>query len=391
MRRAAALRRGLINGQVSPCDDPEAPRPPHFEVCYRISLPKEAQSMFGRQKLLENALAQIEAISRSQAIIEFDLNGTIITANENFLDALGYSLDEIRGRHHSIFVPPSDQGAPYKEFWARLNHGEYQAAQYRRIKKDGSSIWIQASYNPILDRAGKPFKVVKFATDVTAQVAKAREDAGKIAAIDRAQAIIEFSPDGTILGANDNFLVTMGYSLDEIGGKHHSMFVEPEVRQGSAYKEAWAKLNRGEFLTGEFKRLGKNGKEVWILASYNPIMDETGKPFKVVKFASDVTERKLLAADTKGQIDAIRKSQAVIEFGMDGTILWANQNFLDTMKYSLAEIKGRHHSMFIDAAERDSFAYGKFWERLNRGEYQAGEFKRIGRGGFRPPTIPSSI
>ena len=340
--------------------------------------------MFGRSSkiLLENALAQAQAIRRSQAVIEFNLDGTIITANDNFLKALGYSLDEIQGKHHSLFLPAGARDlAPYREFWAALNRGEFQAAQYKRIRKDGAPIWIQASYNPVLDRAGKPSKVIKFATDITSQKMMALEDAGKMAAIDRAQAVIEFNLDGTIVTANDNFLKTTGYLLEEVKGRHHSMFVEAEVRGSAAYQDSWAKLNRGELLAGEFKRLGKNGKEIWILASYNPILDETGRPFKVVKFASDVTERKLLAADTKGQIDAIKKSQAVIEFQMDGTIKWANPNFLGAVGYGLGEIEGKHHSMFVEAAERASPEYVQFWQALNRGEYQAGEYKRLAKGG----------
>ena len=340
--------------------------------------------MFGRRSrnLFENALAQAQAIGRSQAVIEFNLDGTIITANDNFLNALGYSLNEIQGKHHSLFLPPGERDlASYREFWAALNRGEFQAAQYKRIRKGGNPIWIQASYNPVLDRAGKLSKVIKFATDITSQKAMALEDAGKIAAIDRAQAVIEFNLDGTIITANDNFLKTLGYSLDEIKGRHHSMFVEAEVRSSAAYQDSWARLNRGELLSGEFKRVGKNGREIWILASYNPILDDTGRPFKVVKFASDVTERKLLAADTKGQIDAIKKSQAVIEFQMDGTIKWANPNFLNAVGYALGEIEGKHHSMFVEAAERASLEYVQFWQALNRAEYQAGEYKRLAKGG----------
>ncbi|MET3844469.1 PAS domain-containing methyl-accepting chemotaxis protein [Bradyrhizobium sp. OAE829] len=339
--------------------------------------------MFGRKgKLIESALAQADAISRSQAVIEFDLDGTIVEANENFLQALGYTLAEIKGKHHSIFVPTGERdSASYREFWTKLNRGQFQAAQYKRVRKDGNAIWIQASYNPVLDDKGKPTRVIKFATDITAERRRAMEDAGKIAAIGRAQAMIEFNLDGTIITANDNFLKVMGYTLDEIRGNHHGMFVEPGFRASAAYLESWAKLNRGEFLAGEYKRFGKGGKEVWILASYNPILDETGAPFRVVKFASDVTEQKLLAADTRGQIDAIKKSQAVIEFQMDGTVIRANQNFLDAMGYSCAEIEGRHHSMFVTTADRASASYAQFWQDLNRGEYQAGEYKRLARGG----------
>jgi methyl-accepting chemotaxis protein len=327
-------------------------------------------------------LAQAQAIGRSQAVIEFNLDGTIVTANENFLNAVGYKLSEIQGKHHSMFVEPAERdSAAYREFWKKLGRGEFQAAEYKRIGKGGRSIWIQASYNPILDSNGKPFKVIKFATDITARKMRSMEDAGKIDAISRSQAVIEFDLDGTIVTANENFCKAMGYALEEIVGKHHSLFVEPKERDSAAYREFWAKLNHGEFQAAEFKRLAKGGKEIWILATYNPIMDEQGKPFKVVKFATDVTAQKLTAADLGGQMMAIEKSQAVIEFRMDGTIIKANQNFLDAVGYSLNEIQGKHHSMFVDPAERDSAAYREFWAKLNRGEFQAAEYKRFGKGG----------
>jgi len=331
---------------------------------------------------LQNALAQAEAIGKSQAVIEFNLDGTIIMANENFLRAIGYSLAEIQGKHHSMFVEPATRDTTaYREFWNSLNRGEFQAAQYKRIGKGGREIWIQASYNPILDSKGKPVKVVKFATDITAQKIQGMEDAGKIAAMSRAQAVIEFNMDGTIITANENFLNAMGYSLAEIQDKHHSMFVTQGDRDSAAYRAFWASLNRGDYQAAEYKRIGKGGKEIWILATYNPILNEAGKPFKVVKFATDVTAQKLSVADNDGQIAAIRKSQAVIEFNMDGTIRSANQNFLGAIGYTLGEIEGRHHSMFVEPAESGSAAYREFWDSLNRGQYQAAEYKRIGKGG----------
>ncbi|HMI15103.1 MAG TPA: PAS domain-containing methyl-accepting chemotaxis protein [Bradyrhizobium sp.] len=339
--------------------------------------------MFSRSNsVAQAALAQVEAISKSQAVIEFNLDGTIVTANENFLKTLGYSLSEIQGKHHSMFVEPAMRdSAAYREFWANLSRGQYQAGEYKRIGKGGKEVWIQASYNPMLDRNGKVSKVIKFATDITAKKLASMEDAGMIAAIGRAQAVIAFNLDGTVVTANENFLKTLGYSLGEIQGKHHSMFVEPATRDSAAYREFWASLNRGEYQAAEYKRIGKGGKEVWILASYNPILDEKGKPFKVVKFATDVTQQKLRTADLAGQIAAIGKSQAVIEFNMDGSVLTANENFLNALGYSLGEIQGKRHSMFVDASERDGAAYREFWANLNAGRYQAGEFKRIGKGG----------
>ncbi len=337
--------------------------------------------MFGH-KLREDSTAQLAAIRRSHAVIEFGMDGTIVTANQLFLDALGYRLEEIQGRHHSMFVPAEQQDSTeYRALWASLNRGEFCAAEFRRVAKGGREVWIEASYNPILGDGGKPVKVVKFATDITAKKLRGMADASKIAAIHRAQAVIEFRLDGTIVTANENFLNVLGYTLPEIEGKHHSMFVAPSERDGAAYRELWLALNRGAYQAAEYKRIGKGGKEVWILASYNPILDGSGKPCGVVKFATDVTAQKLRNADLAGQVEAIGKSQAVIEFDMDGTIITANDNFLQALGYSFGEIKGKHHGMFVEYFLREAAAYREFWAALGRGEYQAGEYKRIGKGG----------
>ena len=325
---------------------------------------------------------QVAAANRSQAVIEFTIDGKVIDANQNFLNAVGYSLNEIKGQHHSMFVDPGDrQSNDYRMFWEKLGRGEFDAGQYKRIGKGGKEIWLQASYNPILDDKGRPVKVVKFAADITEQTIRNADLGGQIEAIHKAQAVIEFSLDGKVLDANDNFLNALGYTLNEIKGQHHSMFVEPAYRQSTDYRLFWDKLGRGEFDAGQYKRIGKGGKEVWIQASYNPIFDPNGKPFKVVKYATDITEQTLKNADLSGQIDAIKKAQAVIEFSLDGKVLDANDNFLNTLGYTLKEIQGQHHSMFVDPVDRQTTEYRLFWEKLGRGEYDSSQYKRIGKGG----------
>ena len=329
-----------------------------------------------------DSAGQIAAISKSQAMISFNMDDTIIDANDNFLGAMGYQLSEVQGKHHSIFVEPGfERSVEYQDFWAKLNRGEYETKEYKRIGKGGKEVWIQASYNPILDLNGKPVKVVKFATDVTQQKLSNADHAGQVAAISKSQAMISFNMDGTIIDANENFLGAMGYQLSEVQGKHHGIFVEPGFERSHEYREFWAKLNRGEHESKEYKRLGKGGKEVWIQASYNPILDLNGKPFKVVKFATDVTQQKLSNADFSGQISAINKAQAVIEFNMDGTIIEANDNFLSAVGYRAEEVKGRHHSIFVDQATKNSQEYQQFWQKLNRGEFDANEYKRISKTG----------
>ena len=326
--------------------------------------------------------AKLEAINKVQAVIEFDLDGTVITANENFLKVLGYRLEEIQGQHHSLFVEPAYRASEeYKQFWRNLNEGKYQAAEFKRIAKGGREVWIEASYNPLLGPDGKPFKVVKFAIDVTAAKLRNADFQGQIAAIGKAQAVIEFSLDGTVITANDNFLNVLGYRLEEIKGKHHSLFVEPSFRNSDEYKHFWRDLNDGKYQAAEYKRIGKGGREVWIQASYNPIFDLNGRPFKVVKFATDVTATKMQNADFQGQISAISKAQAVIEFNLDGTVLTANENFLKVLGYRLDEIQGKHHSLFVEPSFRATDEYKQFWRDLNDGKYQAAEYKRIGKGG----------
>ena len=233
----------------------------------------------------------MHAMNRSFAIIEFDVTGRILRANENFCSAMGYTADEIVGQHHRMFVAPEEvMSSDYTAFWAKLGRGEFDRRQYKRVAKGGREIWIEASYNPIM-KGDQVYKVVKFATDITAIRLEAAENAGKISALSRAQAIIEFTPDGKILTANENFLEAMGYRLEEIVGRHHSMFCEPEFVKSAAYQKIWSDLQAGQFAAGEFKRFAKGGREVHIQASYNPILDMNGKVFKVVKFATDVTER----------------------------------------------------------------------------------------------------
>ena len=237
--------------------------------------------------------AKVDAINRSQAVIEFELDGTIITANSNFLEAMGYTLEEVCGRHHSMFCAADyAASAEYKTFWAELGRGKFQSAAFQRFAKDGREVWVQASYNPVLDRSGKPTKVIKFATDITAQRQEAADHAAQIEAISRVQAVIAFNLDGTIITANENFLATVGYSLAEIAGKHHSMFCDRGYTASAEYRQFWERLRAGQYEAAEFQRFGKGGREVWIQASYNPVFDASGKPVKVIKFATDISERK---------------------------------------------------------------------------------------------------
>ncbi|HSI74102.1 MAG TPA: PAS domain-containing methyl-accepting chemotaxis protein [Fimbriimonas sp.] len=249
-------------------------------------------------------IAKLEALDRSQAVIEFDLRGVILTANKNFLSAVGYDLGEVQGRHHSMFVAEGERHTPaYKQFWEALNRGEFQSAEYKRVGKGGKEVWIQATYNPIFDSSKRPYKVVKFCTDITARKLQMADFEGQIAAINKSSAVIHFNLDGTIITANENFLGAVGYSLAEIKGQHHRMFVAENERNSAAYREFWDRLNRGEFQSGEYRRIGKGGREIWLQASYNPIFDPSGRPCKVVKFCTDITKQVRLKEALKQTID----------------------------------------------------------------------------------------
>jgi len=252
-----------------------------------------------------------QALDRVQAIIEFGLDGTVLSANENFLDLFGYELDEIVGKHHRMFCDPAyAESDDYAELWNKLGRGEFHCAEFKRLGKDGKEIWLRASYNPVFDDKGNPVRVVKFATDVTASKLQIAEYEGMVRAIQRAQAIIEFDLDGTVLAANENFLRIFGYTLDEVVGKHHRIFCEPGYAESADYARFWQKLGRGEYVADEFKRVSKDGAEVWLQASYNPIMDMEGRPLKVVKFASDITT------------EVQKRSLALLEMSTPVTKIW---------------------------------------------------------------------
>lgn len=235
-------------------------------------------------------LGQVAALDRAQAVIEFNLDGTVLDANANFLRLFGYQRDEVLGKHHSLFVDPAEHDSRgYADFWRRLRGGMHEEGLFRRLTSDGREVWIQGSYSPVLDWRGRPRTVIKHATDVTAQRLQYADMEGQLRAIDRAQAVISFDLDGMVLDANDNMLSALGYARDEVLGKHHSMFVAPEEREGDAYRQFWEQLRKGEYNSALFRRMRKDGSDVWIQATYNPIMDMAGRPFKVVKYATDVT------------------------------------------------------------------------------------------------------
>lgn len=264
-----------------------------------------------KAKELENELAKeqannllltntLKAIDRSMAVIEFSPNGHILTANDNFLATVGYQLNDIIGKHHKIFC--SSELATSKEyqiFWQDLNNGDFLSGQYERLNKQGETIWLEASYNPVFGNNGELLKIVKFASNITSQIETSQNQASLNNAVSRAMAVIEFETSGQIIMANENFLNATGYSLEQIQGKHHRIFCDDELVRSPEYDQMWTNLNHGQVVSGQFKRVDSRGNVMWLEATYNPIFDIKGNLVKIVKFATDITDRVNLAEETR--------------------------------------------------------------------------------------------
>ncbi len=308
---ANSIAQGNLNTKIEITSKNEAGR-----MLY--ALKKMTEKLVEHEKDVADYQAEDASVSKARAMAKFKLDGTITWANENFLKLTGYSLEEIKGKHHDMFVEASKRQEPEnQQFWDKLSRGEFFVGQFKRITKSGDEVWVQSNYNPIFDANGKAYKVVLYGTDITELKFHNLDTEGQLKAVDMVQAVIQFNLDGTIITANDNFLSTMGYSLHEIKGKHHSMFVDPDERKSPEYKAFWEKLNKGEFASGQFKRISSNGQEVWLLASYFPILDPNGKAYKVVKHASEVTKQ----VQAQLMLDkAVEQTLEVVSVAKDGDL-----------------------------------------------------------------------
>ncbi len=353
-----------------------------------VSLAVQALNFTGikRTAKLENDYTelrnQLEAIYSTQAVIQYRPDGTILEANEMFLKLMGYSMAEIAGKHHRMFVLPEQvQTEQYASFWRKLDNGEVQQAAYPRLTKGGKQIWLRASYTPIRDSSGQICKIVQYAVDISFQLLMNYDFEGQVKAIRSHQAVAQFEIDGTLIEANEIFLNSMGFVHEEITGKHHRLFIDQDTQRSTDYQKFWTRLAQGEALYGEYRHMNKSGKEVWLQASYTPFLDHQGRVQKIVMYGVDCTQQKLINTGYQGQIEGINASQAVIHFTIDGTIIDANPIFLRTLGYSLQELKGEHHRIFIRPEYSNTPAYDQFWQSLRQGEPQAGEFRHIGKGG----------
>lgn len=324
----------------------------------------------------------LSAISRAQAVIEFDLGGNVLFANENFLAVTGYKLEEIVGQHHRMFCTPEyARSGEYAHFWEKLGRGEFHTGAFKRLAKGGKEVWIQATYNPILDLRGRPVKIVKYAMDVTAQRLAAAEAEGKVEAVGRQHGVAEYDLSGKMITANEMFCQMFGYRREELEGIHHEETTHPGCHIHQDYRQFWYKMGRGEPEAADFRRVTKDGRELWVYASFNPILDLDGKPWKVVEYTTDMTDAKLKALEFQGKVDAISRAECVLETTLDGTILYANENFLKMVGYSVEEIRGKDQRMLLQPEVAESEAYRQRAEGVSQGEFLSGEFKRVAKGG----------
>ena len=248
------------------------------------------QTIQNLQQTVAQQASMLDAIERSMAVVEFDIDGNVLRANDNFLQTMGYREQQVIGQPHRLFCTEAfTRSNQYRELWSRLKNGQFESGTFERLDSKGRSVWLEASYNPIRDASGTVVKVVKYALDVTTRIQQETDAKGKLDAIDRAMAVIEFDLSGNILSANQNFLNRLGYNLAELKGKHHRIFCPAELVNSSAYQDFWRRLNLGELFSGQFERVDKRGQTLWLEANYNPVYDASGRLCKVVKFASDVT------------------------------------------------------------------------------------------------------
>jgi methyl-accepting chemotaxis protein len=335
-----------------------------------------------REAKLSDAQAQLAVIHDIYATAELTLDGRFLDANVQFCRMTGMSREALlRTTHAELCESPDEPNSSHRQLWRQVNSGAAVTGEYKRYRADGSPFWIWASYNPIVDLYGKAHKVVLYAKDITSDKTHQADISGKINAIHRSTAMIEFSTQGRILDVNENFLRLFDYQRDDVVGKHHRMFCDTAEAQSANYLAFWEDLGKGTFAAGEFKRLGRGGREVWIQASYNPIYDEDGKVCKVVKIAMDVTSTKQRNAEYQSLVEALDRIQLMVEFDLSGHILRTNSAFANLMGYNVDELSGLHHRALCPADFVANPGYQLLWNRLTQGRHESGEFKRQTKDG----------
>ncbi|WP_017926087.1 PAS domain-containing methyl-accepting chemotaxis protein [Thioalkalivibrio sp. HL-Eb18] len=303
----------------------------------------------------DDATAILAAVRDAVAYIEFAPNGTVLDANSHFLETVGHPREDVIGQHHRMFCDPAYvRSMEYRQFWQQLAAGESHAGTFPRVTRAGETIWLEATYFPVRDARGEVYKVVIIASNVTGKMETLHDQAAVFEALDRSQAVIEFTPDGTILKANDNFLQAVGYPLEHIQGQHHRMFCDDAF-----YRENpnfWRDLAGGRFMSGKFRRFKSSGEEIWLEATYNPILDDQGRTVKVIKFATDITASVHMAERTReASAIACEMAQKTADGAQRGEAsLEANATNSEQIRQHVAETKSAIDRLNAEARSIES-------------------------------------
>ncbi len=331
--------------------------------------------------------SQMEALNRSHCILELGLDGSILTANANFLDLLGYALKEIKGKHHQIFMDPAyvDSGE-YQTMWTSIQQGKDAAGECRWLNKKGGEVWLQVSYNVIRDKTDEPVRVMQLARDVTGDkiVRLAREAEYKVLSdiVNITSIVSHADLRGNITDVNEKYIQVSQYNRDELIGSPHSITRHPDMPK-STFKQVWNTIGHGKIFRGVIKNKAKDGTPYYVDAVIAPILGSNGKPKKYIGVRYDITEQEIERHNMKGILDAIDASYAYIEFDPDGHVLTANENFLKLFGYQKEEVVGKHHRLFIESGYEKSRDYQKFWEDLRGGQGYSNVFSRVRKSGDR--------
>jgi methyl-accepting chemotaxis protein len=345
----------------------------------------EVEQLRAQVEALQAQLADLKVradiMNTTSIVSEADLKGDILDINEKFLEVSQYTRDELIGRPHSTVRHPDMPKETFRKLWATIGQGKTFRGIIKNRKKDGTPYFVDAVIAPVLDERGKPKKYIGVRYDITAAELERQNMKGVLGAIDTNFGYVEYDVNGQVLTVNSVFTKIMGYEAADVAGKHHRMFVDAAFADSPAYAEFWSELKKGVAKSGVARRVTKDGRQIWAHSVYSPMKDEMGRITKFLTLITDVTEQKVSEQNQKRQIDEINRTQGVIEFTHEGVCLTANDNFCNLLGYRLEEIKGKHHSLFVEPAYRDSAAYPQFWRELNEGKFQTAEFKRVGKGG----------
>lgn len=323
------------------------------------------------------------AIQRSLAVIEFTVDGNILTANQNFLNTTGYTLEEIKGKHHRIFCDPEYAASlQYREFWKEIGSGKFQSGEYKRKTRDNRELFLQATYNPILDENGNPYKILKIATDITEIVLNRLEAETLSMVVNQTEAsCIICDKEGRIEYVNPGFTKLTGYTLEECKGKKPGDLLQGQHTDPNTKARIRASLDKQIPFYEEILNYNKKGDSYWISLAINPVFDKQGHLNRYVSIQNNINQAKVKQIEFMTQLEAISKMSAIIEFTADGMVLYANKNFLDTMEYTSQELEKSHHRIFCEPKYANSNEYSLFWQQLRNGTPQVGKIKRISKSG----------